>query len=665
MSDIPIRTPTQAQIEAAQIPRYLSWLERTRGRSFSDYEALWRWSVTDPEGFWGSLWDYFGIISGDSPGRVLESASMPGACWFPGTRLNYVDQVFRHVTDTRPAIVFGSESGLRLEIGWHELRRQVASVAAELRRMGVQSGDRVAAYLPNVPQTVVAFLACASLGALWSVCSTDMGPSSVLDRFRQIEPKVLFACDGSTYAGRRHDRTGVVAELLAQLPTVRHVVWLSYLNPDTRLDARVDVRSWDEISGRNVPLEPVALPFDHPLWIVYSSGTTGLPKAIVHGHGGILLESLKLAHLHNDLSSADRFFWYSTTGWIMWNLQVAGLLTGATICLFDGSPGGSASEPDLTTLWRFVAESGVTFFGAGAAFHASCLKAGIAPAQIADFSQLRTIGSTGSPLSPDVERWLYASLGRHIWISAISGGTDVASAFVGGNITLPSHLGEMQCRCLGARVEAWSEEGKPLVDEVGELVVTAPMPSMPLYFLNDPGNRRYSESYFDVFPGVWRHGDWIRITSRRGACGAVIYGRSDATINRHGIRMGTSELYRALESLPEVVDSLVVDLEYLGRESFMPLFVVLRPGVALDEELKTRIVTVVRTRLSARHVPSEIFQIAEVPRTLTGKKLELPIKRLLLGQSPEKLFNRDSLGNPASLDWFMAFAQRLNSSGDA
>jgi acetoacetyl-CoA synthetase len=344
---------------------------------------------------------------------------------------------------------------------------------------------------------------------------------------------------------------------------------------------------------------------------------------------------------------------------------MAGLLAGATICLYDGSPGGKASEPDLTTLWRFAAESRVTFFGAGAAFHASCLKAGITPARIADLSHLRAVGSTGSPLSPESERWLYESLGPQIWVSAMSGGTDVASAFVGGNITLPNHLGEMQCRCLGARVEAWSEDGKPLFDEVGELVVSAPMPSMPLYFWNDPGSRRYSESYFDVYPGVWRHGDWIRITSRRGACGAVIYGRSDATINRHGIRMGTSELYRALESLPEVLDSLVVDLEYLGRESFMPLFVVLRPGVTLDEELETRIVTVVRNRLSARHVPNKIFQVAEVPRTLTGKKLELPVKRLLLGQSPEKLFNRDSMVNPASVDWFVAFARRLNSRGEA
>lgn len=663
MKHNPIRTPTPTQIEAARITRYAYWLAQTRGRSFPDYESLWRWSVDDLEGFWGSVWEYFEIISSVAPERVLERASMPGARWFPGAQLNYVDQVLRHATDARPALIFADESGLRLEMSWQELRRQVASLAAELRGMGVESGDRVAAYLPNVPETVVAFLACASLGALWSVCSTDMGPGSVLDRFRQIEPKVLVACDGSTYGGKRHDRTSIVTEMLRQLPTVQQVIWLPRLNPGASLEATVNVRSWDEVSRHDVALESVAVPFDHPLWIVFSSGTTGLPKGIVHGHGGIVLESLKLAQLHNDLSPADRFFWYSTTGWIMWNLQVAGLLAGATICLFDGSPGGAAMDPDLTTLWRFAAEAGVTFFGAGAAFHASCRKAEIAPARVTDLTRLRAVGSTGSPLSPEVEGWLYESLGRHIWVSAMSGGTDIASAFVGGNIALPNYLGEMQCRCLGARVEAWSDQGEPLVDEVGELVVSAPMPSMPLYFWNDPGNQRYSESYFDVFPGVWRHGDWIRITDRRGASGAVIYGRSDATINRHGIRMGTAELYRALESVPEIVDSLVVDLEYLGRESYMPLFVVLRPGATLSEELKTRIVTTVRHRLSARHVPNEIFQIAEVPRTLTGKKLELPIKRLLFGQPPEKVLNRDSLANPASVDWFIRFAQHLNLPG--
>jgi acetoacetyl-CoA synthetase len=475
----------------------------------------------------------------------------------------------------------------------------------------------------------------------------------VLDRFRQIEPKVLLACDGYTWAGRHHDRRAHVDALLAQLPTVRHAI------RGERIDALL-AGADDPLPG--APLEPRWLPFDHPLWIVYSSGTTGLPKPIVHGQGGILVEFLK-GTLHNDLGptveTADRFHWFSSTGWIMWNAQLAGLLAGTTICVFDGNPGGPAAAPDWTTLWRFAGLARCTFFGAGAAFFASCLKADVHPAQAADLSALRAVGSTGSPLSEECHDWIWQRCppvdGGPVWIDAISGGTDFAGAFVGGNVLLPQRRGVMQCRWLGAAVEAWSEDGRPLVDEVGELVCTRPMPSMPLRFWNDPGDARYRESYFEMFPGVWRHGDWIRITPEGGA---VIYGRSDATINRHGVRMGTAELYRAVEALPEVVDSLVVDLEMLGRESWMPLFVVLREGLVLDAALDARIRRAIREALSPRHVPSDIHQVAAVPRTLSGKKMELPVKKLLLGAAPEKVLNRDAMANADCVDWYVAFAAR-------
>lgn len=651
MNAEPIWTPSADVVRNAKITAYTDWLKRSRGLAFADYQALWQWSVTDVEAFWRSIWDYFDIRSATPFERVLASRAMPGARWFPGARLNYADQVFRHVTDARPAIVFRNERGDALELGWHELQRQVACLAEALRAMGVRPGDRVVAYLPNIPQAVIAFLAAASVGAIWSVCSPDMGKLAVLDRFRQIEPKVLIAADGYRYGGKDYDRRPLVGELLAHLPTVQRLVLVPYLDPAAGKGDFADAALWPDLVAGEAALRSEVLPFDHPLWVVYSSGTTGLPKPIVHGHGGIVLEQLKLMALHNDLGPEDRFHWFSSTGWIMWNCQVSGLALGATICLYDGNPGW----PDYSTLWRFVAQTGVTFFGAGAAFYSACLKAGVEPNAVGDLSRLRALGSTGSPLPDDAYRWIYDHVRRDIWLTPISGGTDFAGAFVGGVPTLPVYVGEMQCRCLGAKVEAYDDAGRPLIDEVGELVCTEPMPSMPLRFWNDEGDRRYRESYFDMYPGVWRHGDWIRITPRGGA---IIYGRSDATINRHGIRMGTAELYRAVEEMPEVLDSLVVDLEYLGRESYMPLFVVLRPGVALSDELVGRIKARIRDALSARHVPNEVFRIQEVPRTLSGKKLELPIKKLLLGQPLEKVVNRDSMSNPASLDYFIDFARR-------
>jgi len=654
-----------------RITLYRQWLAQQQGLRFPDYEALWRWSVDDLRGFWRSLWQYFDIQSPTPYSTELVEAVMPGAVWFPGAQVNYAQQAFRHTAAAHaaghPAIVFQNERlPAPVEMAWPELQRQVACFAAALRGMGVVPGDRVGAYLPNTPHTIVAFFACASVGAIWSVCSPDMGPVAVLDRFRQIAPKVLIAVDGQVYGGVRHDRRPVLAEVLAGLPSVQHLVLLADVDMSARAaDFATPQRQAHDFAALTVgdaAFAPAWLPFDHPLWIVYSSGTTGLPKPIVHGHGAIILEGLK-GGLHNDVGpsveTGDRFHWYSSTGWIMWNAQLAALLGGSTICIYDGNPGGKAGAPDWGTLWRFAGAARCTFFGAGAAFFASCLKAGVEPMREADLSALRAIGSTGSPLSDECYQWIWDHCpqvdGQDIWLNPISGGTDFAGAFVAGNRELPVHKGEMQCRCLGAKVEAWSEDGKALVDEVGELVCAAPMPSMPLYFWGDAGNRRYLDSYFDMYPGVWRHGDWIRITPRGGA---VIYGRSDATINRHGIRMGTAELYRAVEVQPEVLDSLVVDLEYLGRDSYMPLFVVLREGLSLDAALNKRLRDAIKAGLSARHVPNEIFQVAAIPRTLSGKKMELPVKKLLLGAAPETVLNRDAMANAGCIDWFIDFARR-------
>ena len=667
-----------------RIARYQAWLQAERGLTFADYDALWQWSITDLPAFWQSIWDHFDVQSPTPHSTVLEAAVMPGAQWFPGAQVNYAQQALRHADAAHaaghPAIVFQNERmAAPVEVSWPELRRQVGAFAAQLRAAGVVRGDRVGAYLPNTPHTVVAFLAVASLGALWSVCSPDMGPVAVLDRFRQIAPKVMLAVDGQVWGGAVHDRRPVLHELLAGLPTVQHLVFLADVDPSAPAQdfaaPHRQVHVWaDWVAGDagvyGVDWQAEWLPFDHPLWIVYSSGTTGLPKPIVHGHGGIVLELLK-GTLHNDIAPSvefgERFHWFSSTGWIMWNAQVSALLGGTTICLYDGNPGGRSKSPDWGVLWRFAAAAKVTWFGAGAAYYASCLKAGVAPMQEAekcgDLSRLHAIGSTGSPLSDACYQWIWDHLpkvdGQDIWLNPISGGTDFAGAFVAGNRTLPVVKGEMQCRCLGAAVQAFSEDGRALMDEVGELVCTQPMPSMPLYFWNDEGGQSYRDSYFDMYPGVWRHGDWIRITPHpeSGSSGAVIYGRSDATINRHGIRMGTSELYRAVEVQPEVLDSLVVDLEYLGRDSYMPLFVVLREGLVLDDTLTQRLRLAIRTALSARHVPNEIFQVTAIPRTLSGKKMELPVKKLLLGADPAGVFNRDAMANGQAVDWFVAYAK--------
>ncbi|HEX9719536.1 MAG TPA: acetoacetate--CoA ligase [Ramlibacter sp.] len=671
-----------------QIRLYQNWLREKRGLSFDSYDALWRWSTTDLSAFWQSVWDYFDLRSPTPYRAVLAEAKMPGAKWFEGAQFNYAQQVFRHVDKAHAAgfqaVIGRNEKGEQRELSWPELRRQVASLALHLRQQGVQPGDRVAAYLPNIPEAMVAFLAVISVGGIWSICAPDMGTNAVLDRFRQIEPKVLIACDGVSYGGRDFDRTAVVAELRAALPSVSHVIVHRNLGVgDTAMKTLAPMTDMAHAMARDDALtagfEPLWLPFDHPLWIVYSSGTTGLPKPIVHGHGGTVLVALALKVLHNDIgcsyeenSWGERYHWYSSTGWVMWNAQVSGLLHGTTCCIFDGNPGGKKSagpsgsqdNPDWTVLWRFAADLGVTFFGAGAAFFANCMKANIDLSSCGNLRRVRALGTTGSPLPEEAQRWGTAQFEKigtqDIWWCNISGGTDFAGAFIGGNRELPQVPGQMQCRLLGCAVEAWDEQGRPVTGEVGELVCTQPIPSMPLFFWGDEGNQRYLSSYFDMYPNVWRHGDWLKITPS-GGC--IIYGRSDATINRHGLRMGTSELYSAVEALTEVLDAMVVDLEYLGRESYMPLFVVLRPGVALDEAVKGRINEAIRTALSPRFVPNEVFQVAEIPRTLSGKKQELPIKKLLLGQPLEKVVNKDAMANPGCLDWYVAFANERLSSG--
>jgi acetoacetyl-CoA synthetase len=718
------RSPTTAPY-VPQIRLYQNWLRDQRGLTFGSYHDLWHWSVSELDAFWQSIWDYFEIQSPTPHTAVLANNVMPGARWFPGAKTNYAHQVLRHVQPAHaagfPAVISLNEKGLRREMSWPELRRQVAAMALHLQAQGVQPGDRVAAYLPNIPEAMVAFLATVSVGGVWSICAPDMGTHAVLDRFKQIEPKVLIAVDGVSYGGRDFDRMTVVQELRDALPSVQHVI--IHDNLGTVDIAQCDVAAsvpMSVITARDdadvQAFEPMWLPFDHPLWIVYSSGTTGLPKPIVHGHGGTVIVALANKILHNDVgcsyhpnSFGERFHWYSSTGWVMWNAQVAGLLNGVTCVIYDGNPGGSKDNPDWGILWRMASEEKVTFFGAGAAFFANCQKAGVDLTRCGDLSLIRALGTTGSPLSPETQSWgteefrrlreqygnpyggdngsaptpsvgsephAVGERGGDVWWCNISGGTDFAGAFVGGHRELPQEPGVMQCRELGCAVEAWNEAGEPVVGEVGELVCTQPIPSMPLFFWGDKDNARYLASYFEMYPaghgrkpgggdgpasmgGVWRHGDWLRIGNAQGEGeGCVIFGRSDATINRHGLRMGTSELYSAVEALPEVMDSMVVDLEYLGKESYMPLFVVLRPGTTLDDALKAKLNNAIKVALSPRFIPNDIFQVAEIPRTLSGKKQELPIKKLMLGQPLEKVVNKDAMANPGCLDWYVQLAQQ-------
>ncbi|MGB0095709.1 MAG: acetoacetate--CoA ligase [Solirubrobacteraceae bacterium] len=628
--------PSEDRIERAELTRYQAWLDDARGLRFESYEELWRWSVEDLEAFWGSIVEFFQVRFAVPGKRVLGNQQMPGAEWFPGAQLSYAEHIFRNKDPNAVALRAASELRPLGEWTWDRLRSEAAAIATGLRAAGVRSGDRVAAYMPNIPETVAALLACSSIGAVWSSAAPEFGARSVIDRFAQIEPKVLLAVDGYRYGGKDYDRRTAVQEIAGSIPSLRRVATLGYL----------DESGWEDGFLGSDPLEFAQLPFDHPLWVLYSSGTTGLPKPIVHGAGGILLEQIKKTHLHLDAQTGDRLFWFTTTGWMMWNFLVGVLVSDASIVLFDGNPG----YPDLGTLWELAAETEMTCFGTSAAFIAGCMKASVSPGEGRDLSALSAVGSTGSPLPPEGFRWIYDELGEKTWLFSTSGGTDLCTAFVGGVPTLPVYLGELQARSLGASVEAWDPSGQPLVDEMGELVITQPMPSMPIFFWGDEDGSRYRESYFEQYPGVWRHGDWIEITSRGTA---IIYGRSDSTINRGGIRMGTSEIYRAVLAVPEILDALVVDLPREGTDGWMPLFVVMREGVDLNDDLIKSIRARIREDCSPRHVPDDIRQIAEVPRTLSGKLLEVPVKRILMGVPAEEAASRESLANPAALDYFV------------
>ena len=641
--------PSKEVIERANLTHFMGWLKERKGLDFNSYGALWQWSVDEVETFWGSLWRYFDIIHSSPYEKVLSQHAMPGARWFEGARLNYAEQVFRSMTPEQPALLYQSETAELTEMSWQELHEQVAAVATALKRMGVGVGDRVVAYMPNTPETLVAFLACASLGAVWSSCSPDFAGRSVIDRFKQISPKVLIATNGYMYGGKAFSTTGSVLELKAELESLEQVVLVPCRDLPQPAELVEGTVPWAELLKEAEPLVFEQVPFDHPIWVVYSSGTTGKPKGLVHSQGGVLMEFMKFHTFHLDLHPGDHFFWFSTTGWVMWNIVAGSLLVGAVPVLFDGNP----AHPDMNTLWRLTEKAGLAVFGTSAAFITACMQQGLKPGADFDLSNLRAIGSTGSPLSAAGFKWVYQEVASDLVLGSTSGGTDITSGFLGACTLLPVRAAELQCRCLGVNAQAWDEDGKPLIDEVGELVITEPMPSMPIYLWDDPDNQRYLDSYFDVYPGVWRHGDWLKITPE-GGC--IIMGRSDSTLNRQGVRMGSSDFYNVLDEMSELADSLIVGYTDPGGEYRMPLFVVPAEGIVLDDGLKKKIATTLRTTLSPRHVPDNVFVISEVPRTLNGKKMEVPVIKILSGIGADKAVNLGSMSNPESIDYFLEFA---------
>jgi acetoacetyl-CoA synthetase len=650
-------SPARARAEASNIADFMRWLDRTRGLRFADYAALWRWSTTDVPGFWSAVWDYFGLDARStrpSSEDVLADASMPGASWFPGARLNFAERCLARACEERPALIGLREGGVPVETTWAQLGREVAALAASLRRLGVEPGDRIAGYLPNTSHAVIALLAAAAVGAVWTVCSPDFGTPSVLARLRQARPTVLLAVDGYRHGGKEYDRLPEVEEITARLPTLRHLVTVDHLRPasaGSRWTTRDDVaqHSWTVLLEQDAPLVFADVPFDHPLWILWSSGTTGLPKGIVQSHGGIVVELLKALGLGADLRADDRYFFHTSTSWMVWNFMVAGLLHGSTIVLYDGSP----THPDVNGVWRVAEQTRASVVGVGAAYLIAGEKAGARPAAELELGALRTVLQTGSSLPPSTWRWTQDRLGPDVWLQSICGGTDICSVLAGGSALLPVRVGRIQCPALGVALDAWDPSGRPVVGEQGELVVTAPLPSMPLYFVDDPDGSRYRASYFDMYPGVWRHGDWVTVDPDLTV---VVAGRSDSTLNRLGVRMGSADVYAVVEQFPEVTDSLVIGAEMPDGRYFMPLFVVLGDGAALDDALRARIAGAIRRELSPRHVPDTITEVAGVPRTLTGKRLEVPVKRIIQGADVAEVSSEGAITHPEMLSWFAAFA---------
>jgi acetoacetyl-CoA synthetase len=639
--------PDQRTLQHANLTRFLTWLNErdTTGVKLSNYDDLWQWSVAEPAVFWAAIWTFFDVKS-YSPYHAVLEGKMPFSRWFEGATLNYAEHIFRQKNNERPAILYAAEHCDLKAMDWATLEQQTAALAAFLRAQGVKVGDRVVGYLPNIPEATVAFLATASIGAIWSSASPDFGTASVLERFGQIEPKVLIAVNGYSYGGKLFDKTTVVAELQAQIPSLQSTILIDYIDNQYITGITQPCVSFqavlDDYDSTNLQFVPV--PFDHPLWVLYSSGTTGKPKAITHSQGGMLLEHLKYGAFHNDVHPGERFFWYTTTGWMMWNYLNAMLLSGATIVLYDGSPGW----PDMNRLWQLAEQAQVHHFGISAAYILACMKADIVPKQF-NINNLRSIGSTGSPLPSEGFDWIYTQVKLDVWLTSMSGGTDVCTAFVGGNPLLPVYEGEIQCRALGCALVAFDEQGNTIADAVGEMVITEPMPCMPVKFWNDPDGSQYFNSYFDTYEGVWRHGDWVRITEHQSL---VIYGRSDATLNRQGIRIGTSEIYRSVEKILAIKDSLIINIEQENGDSWMPLFVVLREGTVLDNALRKTISNQLRADYSPRHVPDEIIAVPDIPYTISGKKLELPVKRLLMGKPLAQAANLGSIRNPEALAWF-------------
>jgi len=643
-------SPSDEFVNRSGIKKYMAWLEQEKNIKAETYEELRKWSVNDIEGFWKSIWEYFKIKHEGRFERVVSSTQMPATKWFEGVRLNYSDIMLEQLPEGE-AVLFEREDGIRKSLTAEELKRQVRALATYLHQAGVTTGDRVAAILPNCPEAIIGLLASASLGSIWSSCSAEFGVGGIVDRFKQIEPKVLLTVDGYIYGGKVIDRTEVAEKVQNAIPSIRSVVLIPYLKENVH--TKNDWILWQDVLDETSYDGRIMVPFNHPLWILYSSGTTGLPKPIVHSHGGIVVEHMKTIAFHNDIGSKDRFFWFTSTGWMMWNYLIGGLFLGSPIVLYDGSP----SYPDINRLWDLVEKLGITYFGTSAPYISSCAKAGIEPLHTHKLERLRGIGSTGSPLSAEMFRWVYRNVKEDLWLGSISGGTDVCTAFVGSCPILPVVAGRIQCRYLGASVECFDEEGNSLTEKVGELVITKPMPSMPIYFWNDPEYEKYKESYFSFYPGVWRHGDWIEI-KRDGTC--IIYGRSDATLKRKGVRIGTAEIYRVVEAIPEVQESMALDVELKGRtDSILILFVVLQKGFRLNEEVRGKIKRAVSTELSPRYTPDIIVEAPDIPKTLNGKKMEVPIKRILMGMSKDKVVNIGSMANPSSLNFYSEFAEKL------